>query len=208
MNFMNKLNKKIISIWRAPLINQYARILKGKEFAIISSNCLAGVMYHDAKSRFLSPTINLSVLNFLDFVENLQSNLLLELSASGFDKLGRPLGKINNIIIKGHHYSTCEELVQKWNERSKRALNCKNIFIVATDEFITSKEDEKRFDLLKYPKICFVNKPPKYNWQIYLPEFRNEAHVLDCMKYRSLLGKRIFEKHFNYAKWIEKYYEE
>ena len=96
-------------------------------------------------------------------------------------------------------------MILKWKERSKRALGNNKIFIVATDEFIRG-DDEAKFDRIKYPKICFTSKPPKYDWHIYLPEFKNKNCVGDCMKYKTFTGKRIFEKHFNFVQWLNSYY--
>lgn len=201
---MNNITKKIIRLWRWPLTAFYKARLRNRCVSIISSNCLAGVMYHDAKLKFLSPTINLTIKSFISFVENIDEYLSLDMIKHGYDSLGRPLGLVGDIIVKGHHYKTEDELSLKWNERRKRV--CKNIFIVATDEAISSKDDERRFDSLPFPKICFISKQPSYSWQIYLPEFKKENCVGDCMRYRSIIGKRIFEKHFNFVKWLNSYY--
>lgn len=163
-------------------------------------------MYHDAKTQFLSPTINLSILDFLSFVNDLELNLKSQIVPAGYDSLGRPLCKINDIVLKGHHYSSEDEMISKWEERSKRAFTSNKIFIVATDEFIRDEEEEKRFDSIKFPKICFTSKEPKYDWQIYLPEFKKQKYVGDCMKYKTITGKRIFEKHFNFVRWLNSYY--
>lgn len=203
---MNRFVKKLIAIWRKPLIDKYHRSLKQTDAVIISSNCIGGVMYHDTKTRFLSPTINLSILDFLSFVDSLERNLKSQIVPAGFDSLGRPLCKINGIVLKGHHYLSEKEMILKWEERSKRALGSNKIYIVTTDEFIKSEDDEKRFDSINYPKICFTSKKPKYDWQIYLPEFKNSIQVGDCMKYKTISGKRIFEKHFDFVGWLNSYY--
>ena len=83
----------------------------------------------------------------------------------------------------------------------------KKIFILSTDEFIKTESDRKRFDCIRFPKICFVSrKETTYDWEIYLPEFKKKKQVGDCVKICSFVGKRIFEKHFDFVSWINKSY--
>lgn len=202
--------KKIKDFIRKPLRKMYLSKLNYRNITIISSNCLGGVMYHDAMLQFNSPTINLTIYNFLDFCENLPIYLSKPIVFSHYDSFSRPVCCLEkNIKIIMNHYSTAEEAIECWIKRTGRVNNY--IFIVTTDEFIKTNEDIERFDALKYPKVCFVSKPLKYEWAIFLPEFINQPHVGDSTRVVTISGKRIFEKHFDYIQWInenfEKYYK-
>lgn len=106
------------------------------------------------------------------------------------------------VNIIGVHYRSHDELVEKWNTRRLR-VNFNNIFLIATDNFLKTKDDYKRFDALPYPKICFTAKNKnKYPWEVFCPEFVKKTEVGDCLRYTNIWGKRIFEKNFDCVKWL------
>lgn len=167
-------------------------------------------MYHDAMLQFKSPTINLTIPDFLDFCENLRYNLQQQLFFSTFDSKNRPVCLLgSNIRIVMHHYSSKEEALACWEKRTKRIND--HIFIVSTDEFIKTEQDFERFNALDYPKVCFVSKPFPYDWAVFIPKYADCKSVGDITKVTGIFGKRIFEKYFNYIDWIncnyEKYYK-
>ena len=109
-----------------------------------------------------------------------------------------------------YHSISMDEALDNWIKRRERITS--NIFIVATDEFVRSDLDKKRFDKLPYPKVCFVSRSPEYDWEIYLPEFKKTGIVQDATRICFLSLKRIYQQHFNYIKWINdgfaKYYSD
>ena len=176
------MQRRIRDILRKPLMNSYNKRLKNKKVTILSANCIGGTMYHDAMIKFLSPTINLTIPDFLRFVENLDYYLKSDLVYLNNDKTTRHFDCVlgNDLLIKFYHASSVDECLKKWKERSNRITN--SIFLVATDEFIKTKQDKERFDKLPYPKVCFVSRPAQYSWECYLPEFRNFQFVGDSTK--------------------------
>ena len=59
----------------------------------------------------------------------------------GINQHGHPIGKIDDICIVGVHYESFSLLKAEWDKRKKR-VNFDNLFIVSTDEFINSKEEQ------------------------------------------------------------------
>ena len=115
-----KIKRILIDIWRFPLRCFYKFKLKNKNFTILSSNCIGGGYYHDTFQRFNSPTINLTIPDFLTFVENIDKINEFELVNEGVDKKGRCIASLNGIIINGIHYKDFDSLKLCWHRRVKR----------------------------------------------------------------------------------------
>lgn len=200
---MKKVKNKIKDIWRFPYKKVLSSKLLNENFSIISANCIGGVLCHDLFQEFRSPTVNLLILDFLKFCENLEYYLAQEprIPKKIKNKNNWPEIYLDDIVILGVHYNSCIELKEKWENRAKR-VNYKEIFIIGTDNFV-KKGDLKRFDELKYPKILFTSSAAKeYEWQIYLPEFEGQTEMGDALRYVNIFGTRIFEKHFDCVEWL------
>ena len=196
--------KEIIkSIWRFPIRQYYKNKLKNHNFTLISANCIGGGYYHDTYQQFLSPTINLTVSNFISFVERLDYYLGLEMLDGGINKSGHPVGLLDDVSVCGVHYPSFVALAQKWNERKSR-VNFSNLFIIVTEEFIKTNEDKNRFDNINYPKVCFVSRKEdvEYNWQVYLPGYEQCEQLGDSMTYCDVLGRRVNEKYFDFIYFL------
>ena len=200
---MKKGIKKIIKeCWRFPLRMTMKRKLKNHSFSIISANCIGGVLTHDVGEQFRSPTLNLIIPQFVDFCEDLENNLKIDLIPSEPTKNGYPVCKCGEIDIVGVHYGSCDELIEAWNRRKSR-VNLNNVFLIATDHFVSNEELAERYNALPYPKICYTSqKDSPYDWMIYLPEFEGKPQVGDSLRYTNIFGLRIFEKHFDCVKWL------
>ena len=81
--------------------------LKNKDFTIISSNCVGGIIYHDLGLPFLTPTVNLSfdMNDFVKFVSNLKYYIDKDLIKLDTNK-EYPIGVIEDIKINFIHYKT------------------------------------------------------------------------------------------------------
>ena len=199
---MKAVKTFIKECWRTPLKKYMQYKLKNHSFSLISANCIGGILSHDVGEQFRSPTMNLIIPQFVDFCENLESNLKTDLIPLEYTRNGHPICKCGEIDIVGIHYNSCGDLISAWNRRKER-VNYNNIFLIATDEFINSAELKKRFDALPFPKVCFTaDSHPKYDWMVFLPEFRGADKVGDSLRYVNIWGVRIFEKHFDCVKWL------
>lgn len=189
------------SIRRKRVLNMRKQI-ENTNFSIISSDCIGGLIYHDLGMEFMSPTINMAIPahSFVKLCSNLKHYMdidpVIVKSTESY-----PVMKIDDVIINGIHYHSFEELRGKWNERKKR-INYENVFMIFTtkDGF-----DETLLELIdKIPgnKVLFSNKPYKYDWCCYLPEFANEDKVGDLTRYVGLLGYKFYDYHFDMIEWL------
>ena len=195
------LKRIIKELWRKPYQMWMRLHLKNKRFSIISANCVGGILSHDLGQQFRSPTINLTVREFIPFVRRLDYYMSLTPKALKCDG-GGPVCTLGDIVLCGVHYHNHNEMISAWEKR-KRRINWKNIVIMATDEYIKTKEQLDEFDKLPYPKVLFTKeKNTIYDFQVYIPGAENEENVGDVLRYTGILGIRKFEKYFDCVKWL------
>ena len=109
--------------------------------SILSLDCVGGVMAHDLRLRFNSPTVNLffeSCGDFIDYVADLRYYSQAELCECPYAYEGArryPVGMLKgngtlpDIKIHFLHYRSFEEAREKWLERSGR-LDFDNLCVV------------------------------------------------------------------------------
>ncbi len=203
----SKIKEIIKEIWRFPYRFVQSKKLRNHSFSIISANCIGGVLYHDLREQFRSPTINLIIPEFIKFVEKLDYYLDTEPIIGPNTDKGEPTIIIDEIVVVGVHYRTGEHLLLDWNRRRQR-VNRQNIYVMANDHFVKTEEDFELYDRLPYKKVCFVSNErcnsqgKAYEWQVVCPEFKNMKTVGDVLRYRGVFGQRIFEKRFDCVRWL------
>ena len=133
--------KKIISVTHLLHRKRLARRLTNLNPSILSLDCVGGVMAHDLRLRFNSPTVNLffeSCGDFIDYVSELRYYTQTELCECPYAYEGvrrYPVGvlKGNDVLpdVKIHflHYHSFEEAREKWLERNER-LNFDNLCVI------------------------------------------------------------------------------
>ncbi len=140
--------------------------LKNPDPSIISINCVGGIMYHDLKLRFLSPTINMffDQEEFLIFLENLEDFLKITPEEIFEPNITYPIGILRladkSVRLYFMHYETFEQAKEKWVERSKR-VNFNNLFIVweyPTNDGPTKELAERFFNLKYENKVLITGK--------------------------------------------------
>ena len=132
--------------------------LQNNDLTLISSNCLGGLIYHDAKQQFISPTIDMtySPEDFLYLVEHFDELENTELTIVKSDKnwpVANLLFKKENksIVIEFVHYHAFEEAKDAFYRRVRRITN--NRVVLFTQKHL-SYEIAKRFNDLPYKKLC------------------------------------------------------
>ena len=162
LNGFRKSKRKKIMIERKKQLNN-------NNFTIFSSNCMAGILYHDFNLQFNSPTINMYMTpgDFLKFCKN-------PMNYTGEDmKLieNTPYIKVINsdIILHCLHYSSFEEVKEKWASRFKR-INWDNIYVIMVERDGCTYNQLQEFDQLCYEnKVVFVHKEmPEIESAVYL----------------------------------------
>ena len=97
-----------------------------KTFYLISNNCCGGMLYHDCKLRFESPTVNLSIPDedYILFCSHLKEFVNGEIIETNNPDVNYPCGIINtkygSVNIHFVHYSSFNEAVTAWRRRASR----------------------------------------------------------------------------------------
>lgn len=144
----------------------YRKMLKNRNFTIISNNCWGGFIYQIFKLPYSTPTIGLFLFaeDYVEFCRNIKYYLskqiiFIEKDKSKYNNYilkNYPIGKIDNIEIHFMHYKSKEEAIEKWEKRKKR-INWDNIIFKFSQKDLCSRNDIIDFMNLEYKnKICFT----------------------------------------------------
>lgn len=188
--FKQGLNKLTISKFRI-----YFRKLEIQKInlSIISSNCAAGVIYHDWGKKFLTPTINLYFKNedFILFCEKLPDILNENLrEVNNVSKY--PIGLISNSVVHFLHYKSFAEAKNLWDKRKKRVDKDYIIILFIEREKLTN-DQYNRLISIKFPKLIVSPYRSDDNFIINVPK-----KDIDCLfHFVGLTGKRRYEKYFD-----------
>ena len=169
------------------LIHFYNRLrLRNRDFTLITNTCIGGIMYHELKLRFLSPTINCGIRNheeFFTFCRYLEHYLSLPLDFIP-SQWKYPVavlhGEHGDITVYFTHYHSQAEAQNKWEERKKR-VNPNNTIILMDGDNCTEQQ-VKAFDSLpqKHKVIITMTEYPEIKsvWAITHPDYR-QAQILE-----------------------------
>lgn len=151
---IDKKNKHIIETSKP--------LLRNRDVSIISTNCIGGVFCHDMGMKFLSPTVNLFLYprDFLKYVANLKKYNSITPTAEMDEKLGYPVGKIDDIKIYFMHYTSCDEAINKWEERKKR-INYDKILVMVQDNDFFTDDLYEQYTKIPFNKIFFTTRPKR-----------------------------------------------
>ena len=201
------LKEKIKKIWRAPLVKYMTTKTRGTRVRILATNCMGGILYHDTGKPFDSPTINLTISG-MDFIKlcndpehyMTQYPVLADVSPQGY-----PIADVGGIRVNGVHYKDIDDFSDKWLRRGARFLEQKDaeILVIASDAQIKTDEEIESFHNLPYRKVCFtIRKDIPYDEFVFVEAFSGMEAMGDLTRYTGLIGKRIFEKEFDFVKWL------
>lgn len=173
------------------------------QFSLITHNCLSGIIYHNLKQPFRSPTINLrvgSARDYYKFCSNLEYYMSLEITEDKESKESFPVGILGGIRLYFGHYKSFDEAVKKWEERKKR-IDYDNLYIVAQDwvnenEYLTREEVEAWAKIRCKKLIVFTHT--HYDDIPYTKYIGNKKLLIT----NKITGLREFETFFNYVKWL------
>ena len=138
-------------------IEEYVQ-LKRSKMTIFSNCCWGSKIYHYLGLPFLSPLINMYVLDedYMKLVADpkiiLQEDINLLRYENG-PKHPFPVFRLGDIKLYFQHYETAEEAYEKWNERKGR-INWNNIFFMMYSD---NENIVNAFCQLPYSKkVCFT----------------------------------------------------
>ena len=185
------------------IYERYMRIrLQNKDFTILCSNCMGGIIYHRLGLQFRSPTVNLWMRqrDFLKLAmkprEYMDEKLVFIESEYSY-----PVAQLGDIKIYFNH-SKDEETARKDWERRKKRINYDNLFLIMFDrENLSDKE------------ILILEDAPCKGKIVLSPMERKEIPFVKTIvpKNRPMgkqyhdkdwFGLRTFEKHFDFVRWL------
>lgn len=205
MKARNWLKKIRFSI-RDFLINRKNRSrLTNKDFTVISSDCTGGMILHDLKQRFNSPTVNMYIdaSDYIKFIKNMQHYLNCEMEEIVQTEYTYPCASLDDIVLHLVHYNSVDQAREKWNERKKR-INWNNMYYIMNDRNNCSKEDIDAFFNLNFNHKLFVSSKPlkEYNNTsvCFLRRYQNDSCVGIVTSYSGFI-KRNYDE-FDYVNWL------
>ena len=168
------------------------KLIRRRDFTIISNNCWAGRCYQYLDMPYLSPTVGLYFFaeDYIKFISDLRYYLSLDLKfitveesryrdilkERKHDKI--PLGKLGEVEIIFLHYKTEEEAKNKWDRRKER-VNYENIIFKFSKMNLCSERELEKFNDLRFENKFMLNnrKNKKYSCEIYWNGPGNESEI-------------------------------
>lgn len=202
---LQNAKKASAKLFRKKKVNRLNERVNSRDFTIIASFCVGGVIYHDLGMQFSSPTVNLAFdgPDFVKFCSDLKGYLSKELTEVKTDAVPYPVGRLDDVEIRFVHYKTFEEAKKKWEERSRR-VNFDKILVMACDrDGMGSPECMAQFDKLPYKKIMYTSKEhSEYDWAVYCPTFKNKNCVGVMTGCADFVGNKYYEKYTDIANFL------
>jgi len=173
-----------IHIARHRVRNRVIKFLRGREFSLISSNCIGGRLYGLAGEMYLSPTVGLWFMpaDFIEFVGNLSAYLEkpLQYDAEATLQVGYPVGRLGQLRLFFQHYPSFDFARAKWVQRSKR-VNLAKVVAIFTDRDGASEQDAVAFDrlLIKRKIMLCARAYQNVKSAVCVSQFKDEMEVGD-----------------------------
>lgn len=206
MNLFRKLCDKaqfVISRVFNFIYESYMRTrLKNRDFTILCSNCIGGMIYHRLGLPFRSPTINLWMYqrDFIKFASKIRhyQDMPLHFIETNYDY---PVAMLDDITIYFNHSQSSEDACSDWNRRIKR-INFDNLFLIMYDREDITKDDIKKLENIPC-KGKLVLSEKTYPDIPYVKTIKPSQRMFgyQCID-QDWLGFKTFEKHFDFVKWL------
>ena len=174
---------------------------KNKDFTILCGNCMGGLIYHKLDVPFLSPTVNLMILqpDFYRLIQNL--NMYIKSDFEEIPPRSCPRGSLDGIIVNFTHYNSFDNGVVAWKRRCER-INYDNLWIIATDrDGVTEKDIASLQNVPCRGLLVFTAKKYDYPYCFQLKQFENQGQIGDILR-QTIYGKLYFELYFDYVSWL------
>ncbi len=168
------------------------RVIRNKNFSVISNNCWAGRLYQYLDMPYLSPTAGLYFFapDYIKFVSDLRRYLATPLrfinpeESKYYEELkkrnqtDKPIGILDDVEIVFLHYKTKEEAKEKWDRRKAR-VNYEHIILKFSRMDLCTEKELEQFDSLQFRNKFVLNNriPLKYKCEVYWKEEWNEKGI-------------------------------
>ena len=178
--------------------------LQNRDFTLITSNCIGGIIYHELGVKFYSPTINLRIDSdqFAKFVLKIEEYLAKDLRFIQTEE-NCPVALLDDIKIYFTHYKTEEEALQKWQERKDR-IRWDNLFIMFNDRDGISDDAMAALCRVKCRGMVMFSakKRLEFPYALYMDCYKDQPCVGNVLEKNLVTGKRVYERYFDYVRWL------
>lgn len=189
--------------------NQMQRRLVNNDFSLICPNCLGGMLLHDLRLPFLSPTVNLMMRQreFVRFVLDMEYYLSQELRFYNDLNYVCPSAKLGEgdktITIYFTHYKNKNEAENCWYKRILR-IRYDNLFVLAMEKDGMNKEDIIRLGTLNIRGLVVftANYYPDIPYTCYIPKYQKDGVLGNILVGSYLNDKKEYERYFDFVKWF------
>lgn len=181
------------------------RRLKNKNFTILCSNCIGGIIYHHLNMEFLSPTVNLWIrqYDFVKFIKRPKWYLAQPLQFIE-TKYSFPVAMLGDIKIHFNHSTSSAEAANDWNRRKER-INWDNLYVILYDRDNLSREQVLSLKDVECKRLIMLSERDDYCDLNYVHKINrsnkgrsDEQVFLD----KDWFGIRTFEKQFDFVAWL------
>lgn len=168
-------------------------------------NCIGGILFHDLKLQFRSPTVNLMMYqtDFFKFVMDLDHYLGQELRFFRHSEYACPCAYLDDIVIHFTHYSSEESAKAKWLERVKR-IDRDNLFIFIMErDGITGDCIRQLGNLSVRGIVAFTyNDYPDIPYAVKIDKYASDGEVGNVLRKNYLNDSHEYEQYFDFVKWF------
>ena len=186
------------------MVNCTLRIMEkrtqNKDFSIVCSTCVGGVLYHDLGMQFLSPTVNLYMhnLDFIKFACDLKYYCSQKLHFIDTDD-GFPVALLDDIKINFNHYMTNEEAEECWNRRKER-INYDNLYLIFYYREGFTIDQIREIEKAKCKRVAVLtHKPLGLDYEVYMKGNGDpEQNFLEKDRFEI----RSIEKEWDFVSWL------
>lgn len=206
MRIIHKVTSKILSNVAAAVNHVYQRYMrkriKNKDFTILCSNCIGGIIYNRLGLQFRSPTINLwmSQRDCIKLAADIEKYRSLQLKFIE-THYAYPVAELDDITIYFNHSKEALSAANDWYRRMER-VNVDNVFVIIYDcEGLTDQEIMQMENLpcKAYVVLSDTGRPGMNHVKKIKPSGKpNGKQFLD----RRWHGLHTFERQFDFVRWL------
>lgn len=186
-----RLNRKR-KIWKKKLVN--------KNFSILCSTCIGGIIYHDLGLRFLSPTINMYISNpdFIKFACNLKYYMSQDLRFIKSEE-SFPVAMLDDIVLYFNHASSNEEAAENWKRRKER-INYDNLYFIFYYREGMTLEQIREIEKATCKRVALITyKPLELPYAVYM---KGDGSTKQNFLEKDIFGIMTIEKEWDFVSWL------
>lgn len=209
MNLFKKIKYRTGSVLSPYVIKRYEnkerKGLKNKDFTVLCSNCIGGIIYNRLGHKFLSPTVNMwfSQRDFIKFATNLRHYISQPLTFIETDEK-TPVAQCDDIMLHFNHHDNPENAQRDWEKRKSR-INYDNLYIIFynNESERLSLDEIRQIEKVECNNIaCLTSSSLPLDYAIEMKQSKRlwGKYFID----KDIFGIRSFEKQWDFVGWLNK----